>query len=84
MADTFIKVNLGDRFRVDHDVAAASEGLYVEGTKVVGTQGANIADLAVTSGSTTVGDVETALNLAEAKINAILTALEAHGLLASS
>ena len=37
MADSFVKVNLGDRFRVDHDVAAGSEGLYIEGTKVVGT-----------------------------------------------
>ena len=75
MADSFIKVNLGDRFRVDHDVAAASEGLYVEGTKVVGTQGAFIAD--ATGGATV--DTE-----ARAVIALVIDALIAHGLIASS
>lgn len=53
MADSFVKVNLGDRFRVDHDVAAGSEGLYIEGTKVVGTvYGTAIPNLTDSTGGT--------------------------------
>ena len=73
MADTFIKVNSGDKFRVDHDVAAASEGLYVEGTKVVGTQESAIADITPAADGTTAGTA----------VNSILAVLRAHGLIAT-
>lgn len=74
MADTFIKVNSGDKFRVDHDVAAASEGLYVEGVKVVGTQESAIADITPAADGTDAGTA----------VNSILAVLRAHGLIASS
>jgi len=65
MADSFVKVNLGDRFRVDHDVAAGSEGLYIEGTKVVGTVfGTPIANHIITwsAAEPTAGDAQTIAN----------------------
>jgi len=74
MADTYIKVNSGDKFRVDHDVAADSEGLYVEGTKVVGVQGAVVADCTAQADGTSAGT----------QLNLLLAELRTHGIIATA
>lgn len=75
MANSGIKVEVGDLVVNEHDAASSDVGLYLDGVKVVGKQGSHIAD--PTGGSTS--DAE-----ARATIASILDALEAHGLLASS
>lgn len=98
MANSGIKVHVGDLVVNEHDAAAGVDGLYIDGTKVVGTQEANIPDLVITwsANEPTAGDtatiadgtVPTVAELGQAvknlntKISAILTALEAHGLTA--
>lgn len=52
-------------------------GLFIEGVKVVGVQQTTIANTTAVVNSNNVGDLPT-------KVNSILTALEAHGLLASA
>lgn len=80
MANSGIKVEVGDLVVNEHDAATANVGLYIDGTKVVGAQQATIADAVVAHGAATTAELD-ALGV---KINAILTALEAHGLLASA
>jgi hypothetical protein len=76
MANSGIKVESGDLIVNEHDEAASSTvGLYLDGTKVVGTQEAFIAD---PSGGAT-QDAE-----ARSAIADILDLLIAHGLMASS
>ena len=87
MANSGIKVEVGDLVINEHDAATAAVGLYIAGTKVVGAQQATIADAVVAHDiNATFSDteVEAALDALGTKINAILTALEAHGLLASA
>lgn len=58
-------------------------GYYVGGSKVVGSRGGSIADL--NASQTTFADLAaatTSSNTTNAKINAIITALETHGLIA--
>lgn len=73
MADSYFKVESGDKFIVDHGgaAAAANAGLYVAGTQVVGPQQAAIAD------ATSATDVIL-------RVNDILDALQAHGLIATA
>ena len=73
MADSYFKVEAGDKFIVDHGgaAAAANAGLYVAGTKVVGAQGASVADA---SDATDV----------ILRVNDLIDRLEAHGLIASN
>ena len=94
MADTFIKVNDGDKVRYDHKVAAGSEGLYVEDVKVVSTQQTTVEDTAVTATLTGV-DTSTDMTAAQAativtdltdlstQLNLVIAALLAHGLIAA-
>lgn len=88
MANSGIKVEVGDLVVNEHDAATAAVGLYIGGTKVVGAQQATVADAAAAALSTsdiyTDAAVNTALDLLVAKINAILVVLETHGLVASS
>lgn len=74
MANSGIKVEYGDLVVNDHDVATASVGLYINGTKVVGAQGAAIADITPAADGTTAGSA----------VNTILARLRAHGLIATS
>lgn len=75
MAKSGIKVVAGDIVSDEHHAASASvAGLYLAGTKVVGSQGAAIADLTPAADGTIAGQ----------KVNAILAALRTHGLIASS
>ena len=73
MANSGVKVNYGDLVVNEHDAAAGAEGLYVEGTKVVGTQEAAIADITPAADGTTAGTA----------VNSILAVLRAHGLIAT-
>jgi hypothetical protein len=83
MANSGIKVEVGDLVVNEHDAASSSvSGLYIDGVKVVGVQGSNIADLTAITGGESPTEAEH--NLVVTKVNAILTALEAHGLLASA
>ena len=75
MANSGVKVAVGDLVVNEHDAATAAVGLYINGTKVVGVQGGFIAD--PTGGATTDAEARTA-------INSILDVLIAHGLIASS
>ena len=65
----------GDLFQVDHDgaAAAANEGLYIQGTQVVGRQGAAIADVTPAADGTAVGTA----------FNTLLARLRAHGIIAT-
>ena len=74
MANAGIKVEYGDLVVNDHDVATAAVGLYIDGTKVVGAQGAAIADITPAADGTTAGSA----------VNTILARLRAHGLIATS
>jgi hypothetical protein len=66
-----------DYFQFGDDInLAAGEALKVGGIKVVGAQGAAIADIGDTSGAGQDGTVRV-------KVNAILAALRAHGLIAT-
>lgn len=38
MANSYVKVEVGDLFLTEHDAATAAVGLYIAGTKVVGAQ----------------------------------------------
>lgn len=72
---------------VTRGAAAASRGIKVGGTKVLGTQEAHIADASVAHAlNSTFSDTEAeaALNALGVKVNAVLAAMRAHGLLASS
>lgn len=67
---------------------AGTGGYKVSGTKVVGAQGSAIADATITGsylGSDTVDEFSIATDMAELrdKINAIVAAMETHGLIAS-
>lgn len=73
MAQTFsgLKVYDGDIAYVKRDAASqAATGLVLNGTKVVGVQGAAIID-AVDAATT------------QTRVNAVLAALRAHGLIAT-
>lgn len=64
-----------------------TDNLEIDGVQVVGSQQAHIANASVAHAlNATFSDteVEAALNALGTKVNAILTALRAHGLLASS
>ena len=76
MANSGIKVESGDLVVNDHDVAAnaAAEGLYIQGTKVLGAQGDAIADVTPAADGTAVGTA----------FNTLLARLRAHGIIASS
>ena len=73
MANSGIKVEVGDLVINDHQTATADVGLYVAGTKVVGAQGAAIADITPAADGTTAGTA----------VNTILARLRAHGLIAT-
>ncbi len=60
----------------------SNEGLYVNGTKVIGLQGTVIADLAALTGGESPTEAEA--NADRTAINAILARLRAHGLIATS
>lgn len=87
------KVDLGDianvlRFRQGHfsQYVDCVTGYYVNGTQVISTQQTGIADAVVAHDLNAVfsdTEVEAALNALGTKINAIISALEAHGLLAT-
>ena len=65
----------------------SGDGYYVNGTRVVTSQQAGIADAVVAHDlNATYSDteVEAALDALGTKINAIITALETHGLLATA
>jgi hypothetical protein len=75
MAQSGIKVVVGDVIVDEHDEAAASTaGLYLAGTKVVGVQAAAIADVTPAADGTAVGTA----------FNTLLATLRTHGLIASS
>lgn len=60
-------------------------GVYmVDGTQVVTNQQPHITDASTSHGTTNFGQVNASLNALGTKINSILSALETHGLLASS
>lgn len=77
------------------EVLDGTDGIKVAGTKVIGSQQSAIASLTDSSGGTpgdTIADVPAAYSEATlanqlasltAKVNAILTALRAHGLIAT-
>ena len=73
MANSGIKVEVGDLVVNEHDAATAVVGLYVDGTKVVGAQGAAIADVTPAADGTAVGTA----------FNTLLARLRAHGLIAT-
>ena len=70
------------------DKVYAENGLYVSGTKVIGAQQAHIADTTTQdiAGSDTVDEtkLESDLSGIVSTINSILSALETHGLVAST
>lgn len=57
-----------------------NEGLYVNGEKVLGAQGSAIADIATADGSDA-ATTQALANATKAKVNVILAALRAHGLI---
>ena len=73
MADSSFKVVSGDKFIVDHGgaAAAANVGLYVAGTKVLGVQGATVANAASAAVSHT-------------QLNLLLAELRTHGIIATT
>lgn len=74
MANTSIKVVEGNLIKHEHDAASAAvEGFYVAGTKVVGAQGAAIADVTPAADGTAVGTA----------FNTLLARLRAHGIIAT-
>lgn len=98
MANAGIKVEVGDSVVHEHDAATADVGLYIGGLKVVGEQEATIADAAEATfaggsvawnGSSVYPSAADATAIAaditacRVKINAILDALIAHGLIAA-
>lgn len=58
----------------EHDGSSSTEGVYINGVKVVGRQGATIADIANDANGTAIATA----------VNAIIARLEAHGLIASA
>lgn len=74
MANSGIKVAVGDLVINEHDAATADVGLYIDGIKVVGAQAETIAAVTPAADGTAVG---TAFNTLQA-------ALKTHGLIASS
>lgn len=74
MANSGIKVEVGDLVVNEHDAATANVGLYVNGTKVVGAQASAIADVTPAADGTAVGTA----------FNTLLATLRTHGLIASS
>ena len=74
MANSGIKVEVGDLVVNEHDAATADVGLYVNGIKVVGEQAAVIAAVTPAADGTAVGTA----------FNSLLAALKTHGLIASS
>lgn len=84
MARSGFNVVAGENVLNDYD--AAANGIVLDGVKVVGEQGTAITD-AVTAHAlnATFSDteVEAALNALGTKLNLIIAALEAHGLIAS-
>ena len=73
MANSGVKVEVGDLVINEHDAATADVGLYVDGTKVVGAQGAAIADVTPAADGTAVGTA----------FNTLLARLRAHGIIAT-
>lgn len=73
MANSGVKVEVGDLIVNEHDAATAAVGLYIDGTKVVGAQGAAIADVTPAADGTAVGTA----------FNTLLARLRAHGLIAT-
>lgn len=71
MADSGIKVAVGDKIVNDHETATAAVGLYVAGTKVVGAQAAVLADVTPAADGTAVGTA----------FNSLLALLRTHGLI---
>ena len=85
--DVTIKVRQGSLIKQSHYGAAngSEDGLYVNDVKVVGTQQATITNASAnnTVNSTfSSSEVKTALDANGTKINAIIAALKAHGLIA--
>lgn len=88
MANTYLRVQPGNEATSFHEAPdSPSEGLYVAGTQVVGPQQAVVtaasttADVGATFNQT---NINAAINANGTKINAILTALKTHGLIASA
>lgn len=73
MANSGIKVEVGDLVVNEHDAATAAVGLYVDGVKVVGAQADAIADVTPAADGTAVGTA----------FNTLLATLRTHGLIAS-
>lgn len=75
MANIVLKTTADDTVISKHDAANdAASGLYINDIKVVGPQGATIADIANDANGTAIATA----------VNAIIARLEAHGLIASS
>ena len=73
MANSGIKVEVGDLVVNEHDAATAAVGVYVGGTKVVGAQAAAQADVTPAADGT----------LAGTRLNTLLAVLRTHGLIAT-
>ena len=73
MANSGIKVEVGDLIVNEHDAATAAVGLYINGTKVVGEQASALADITPAADGTTAGTA----------LNSLLAILRTHGLIAT-
>lgn len=73
MANSGVKVAVGDLVVNEHDAATANVGLYIGGTKVVGAQANAIADVTPAADGTAVGTA----------FNTLLATLRTHGLIAT-
>jgi len=73
MANSGIKVAVGDLVVNDHETATASVGVYVAGTKVLGAQAAAQADVTPAADGTAVGTA----------FNVLLAKLRTHGIIAT-
>ena len=73
MVDIVVKVAEGSSVRTEHNAAAADEGVYINGIKVLDEQGAAIADVTPAADGTAVGTA----------FNTLLARLRAHGIIAT-
>lgn len=71
MANSGIKVAVGDLIQHEHEVVTADVGVYLAGTKVVGAQAAAIANVTPAADGTAVGTA----------FNTLLATLRTHGLI---
>ena len=74
MANSGIKVEFGDLIVNENNEATATVGLYIDGTKVVGAQGAVVADCTAQADGTSAGT----------QLNLLLAELRTHGIIATA